>query len=297
MTTTGFVGLGIIGGALSTSLLAAGHQVVGFDVDERRVAEHVGRGGASAAGISEVGERCDVVFIAVASTGLLPAIASDLAACRRPELVVVDIGTLPLAEKLRAHATLADVGTVLLDCTISGTGAQARAKDLVFMASGDTGTIARLRPLLLDMGRVVYDVGPFGNGIRMKLIANHLVAVHNVAAAEALLLAERAGLDLAQVLEVVGSGAGTSRMFEVRGPMIAERSYSEPTAKVSMFLKDITLIAELAADVGAPTPLFDVAARLYEATMAAGLGDHDAAAVHAVLEELDTATACRGDDP
>lgn len=287
MTTVGFVGLGIIGSALSANLIDDGVAVVGFDVDESLGAALARRGGRRARDVGEVAVAADVVMVAVASTGVLPVVASEIAASGRTDLAVVDLGTLPLAEKLAARDILAAAGIPLLDCTISGTGAQAVARDLVFMASGDAATVAEVTPLLMTLGRAVHDVGEFGNGIRMKLVANHLVAAHTAAAAEALLLAERAGLDLAQVLEVVGAGAGTSRMFEVRGPMIAGRSYgTDVTARVSLFRKDLRLITEFADAVGAVTPLLDTTRSLYEAAAEQGLSDQDAAAVHAVLERL-----------
>lgn len=287
MTTVGFVGLGIIGSALSANLIDDGVAVVGFDVDESLGAALARRGGRRARDVGEVAVAADVVMVAVASTGVLPVVASEIAASGRTDLAVVDLGTLPLAEKLAARDILAAAGIPLLDCTISGTGAQAVARDLVFMASGDAATVAEVTPLLMTLGREVHDVGEFGNGIRMKLVANHLVAAHTAAAAEALLLAERAGLDLAQVLEVVGAGAGTSRMFEVRGPMIAGRSYgTDVTARVSLFRKDLRLITEFADAVGAVTPLLDTTRSLYEAAAEQGLSDQDAAAVHAVLERL-----------
>ena len=281
----GFIGLGIIGTALSTNLLADGYEVIGFDVDPARIAEHVDRGGRPARDVAGVAADADVIFVAVATTNVLAGVAGELAAApRNDDAVVVDLGTLPLAEKVEARDILGAADVTLLDCTISGTGAQAAARDLVFMASGDPDTIERIQPLLAELGREVYDVGAFGNGIKMKFIANHLVAVHNTAAAEALVLAERSGLDLDQVLDVIGSGAGSSRMFEVRGPMIAHRAYQDPTARVSLFAKDIALIAQHAGDVDSPTPLFDVTAQLYRAAVDGGLGDYDAAAVVEAIE-------------
>src|SRR5207248_4474300 len=113
---------------------------------------------------------------------------------------------------------LAEAGHTALDCPISGTGAQAKGKDIVVYASGDRAAIARLEPAFLGFARKVYDLGAYGNGSKMKFVANHLVAIHNVAAAEAMVLAMKAGLDPHRVVEVVGSGAGTSRVFELRAP-------------------------------------------------------------------------------
>jgi 3-hydroxyisobutyrate dehydrogenase-like beta-hydroxyacid dehydrogenase len=136
------------------------------------------------------------------------------------------------------------------------------------------------------MTRAHYDVGEFGNGSKVKLVANLLVAVHNVAAAEALLLAERAGLDLGTVLAAVSDGAGTSRMFEVRGPQMVTADYADATMRVSVFGKDLQIVAAFAREYGSPVPLFSVASVFYQAALAQGRGEQDTASVHAVLRQL-----------
>jgi 3-hydroxyisobutyrate dehydrogenase-like beta-hydroxyacid dehydrogenase len=120
----------------------------------------------------------------------------------------------------------------------------------------------------------------------MKFIANLLVAIHNVAAAEALVLGMKSGLDPAQVLKVISNGAGTSRMLEVRGPMMVKGDYSEATMKVAVWQKDMKIIGEYARSIDCPTPLFLASAPFYTAAMAMGRGDEDTGSVCAVLEEM-----------
>ena len=112
---------------------------------------------------------------------------------------------------------------MLLDCPISGTGAQARAGDVVVYASGPRKRLSRRRAGPGGFARAHHYVGPFGAGSKMKFVANLLVAIHNVAAAEALVLAMKAGLDPAMTLKIVADGAGGSRMLQVRGPMMVGR--------------------------------------------------------------------------
>jgi 3-hydroxyisobutyrate dehydrogenase-like beta-hydroxyacid dehydrogenase len=120
----------------------------------------------------------------------------------------------------------------------------------------------------------------------MKFVANHLVAIHNVAAAEAMVLAMKAGLDPEQTVEVVASGAGTSRVFELRAPMMAANNYLPATMRSTTWKKDLAVIGEFASDVGCPTPLFGLAATLHAATLAMGHGAEDSAAVCAALETM-----------
>ena len=167
---------------------------------------------------------------------------------------------------------------------VPATGAQATVKDLVVYASGDSAAIRRLEPAFLGFARKVFDLGAYGNGSKMKFVANHLVAIHNVAAAEAMVLAMKAGLDPRQTVEVVASGAGTSRVFELRAPMMAANNYLPATMRSTTWKKDLTVIGEFASDLACPTPLLGLATALHAATLAMGHGEEDSAAVCAALE-------------
>src|SRR5260370_565010 len=144
--------------------------------------------------------------------------------------------------KSRGHAPLAAQGKILLDCPVSGTGAQAANKDLVVFASGDKAAFERCREVLAGMSRAQKYVGAFGNGSRMKFIANHLVTIHNLASAEAFVLGEMAGLDPALAFAVIGDSAGSSRMFQIRGPMIVSSQYNEPSETMKPHLEDLDIL-------------------------------------------------------
>ena len=282
----GFIGLGVMGSALSTHLLAAGWQVAGYDIEQGALAAHQERGGTAVASCAEVARHAEVIVTSLPAAQALRDVVQELGGSPRPGTVVIETSTLPVPVKEQARDSLAERAAVLLDCPLSGTGGQARSKDVVAYLSGPDDAKARALPVLRAMTRGVHDVGAFGNGSAVKFIANLLVAVHNTAAAEALVLAERAGLDLATVLEAVADGAGTSRMFEVRGPAMAAADYSGPGVRTSVFGKDLEIIAGFARDVGSPTPLFALASALYTAALAQGRADEDAACVHAVLRAM-----------
>jgi 3-hydroxyisobutyrate dehydrogenase/glyoxylate/succinic semialdehyde reductase len=212
-------------------------------------------------------------------------VARDIAGSGEQPRIVAELSTLTIADKLRFEDTLKQAGHVALDCPLSGTGVQAKTRDLVVYASGDSAAIARCMALFADFAKQSADLGRFGNGSRMKFVANHLVAIHNVATAEAMVLAERAGLDPQKVVEMVGPGAGGSRMFQMRAPMMVERVYEPATMKVSTWKKDMAIIAEFADDVGCATPLFTLTQPVYTEAMSMGLGDQDTAAVFEVLKK------------
>ena len=208
-----------------------------------------------------------------------------IAAGVRPR-VVVEASTFTIGDKLKAERALRKAGHVLLDCPVSGTGAQARVKDLVIYASGDSKAIRRLRPLFAGFARAAYDLGAFGNGSRMKFVANLLVAINNVASAEAMVLGLKAGLDPKTVFEMVASGAGNSRVFELRAPMMVKDRYDDATMKISVWQKDMAVIGEFARELGCPTPMFDATVPVYDEAMKSGHGEQDTAAVCAVLETM-----------
>jgi len=207
-----------------------------------------------------------------------------LLAAQRDGLVLIEASTLPIADKERIAAAAPRL--TMLDCPLSGTGAQAVTKDLLVYASGDSAAIARCRPVFDGFARATHDLGAFGNGSKMKFVANLLVAIHNVAAAEAFVLGMKAGLDPEAIYRVIGDGAGGSRMFTVRGPQMVADNYEPATMKVGIWQKDMKIISEFATALDCPTPLLNASAPIYTAAMAQGRGEQDTAAVCAVLAEM-----------
>ncbi len=285
----GVVGLGIMGSAMAGHLVAAGFDVSGYDIVSDKIEQLVATGGMASASPADVAQRSDVVITSLATVSAVADVVGGdegLTTGAHPGLVVVDTNTMPLEVKERARAQLQDAGVPMLDATLSGTGAQAARRDLVVYASGDREPFERALPALEAVSRSVRYVGEFGAGSKMKFVANLLVAIHNVAAAEAFVLGRQAGLDAQLLFDVIRDGAGTSRMFEVRGPMMVAGSYDDASARMELFLKDVDIIGGFARSVGAPLPLFSATLPLYSASMAQGRADQDPAAVHAVLESL-----------
>ena len=283
--TVGIVGLGIMGGAIARNLVDRGWRVVGFDTDATRRTELAGANVTIAGDVGQVAHEAPIIMTSLPNPAAVEDVAQAIADSGQPPRIVVELSTLTLADKLRFEDILKKAGHIALDCPLSGTGAQAKNRDLVVYASGDSASIARCAELFSDFAKQSADLGAFGNGSRMKFVANHLVAIHNVATAEAMILAERAGLDPKLVVDMVGPGAGGSRMFQMRAPMMVEGVYEPATMKVSTWKKDMAIIAEFADDVGCATPLFTLTQPVYTEAMAMGLGDQDTAAVFEVLKK------------
>lgn len=284
--TIGMIGLGIMGSAMSANLMRHGYVVVGSDVVAARRRAHTRAGGRIARTARDVGDAADIVICSLPSAEALLAVAEELASATRSRRIVIETSTLPIAVKQEARRALAGSPTILLDCPLSGTGSQARRGDLAVYASGPRAAYRVVEPVMKAFARAPYYVGPFGAGSKTKFVANLLVAIHNVAAAEAMVLAMKAGLDPALTLKVIADGGGSSRMLQVRGPMMVRGDYSDAMIRLSVWAKDMMVIGDFARQVGCPTPLFSATAPIYAAAAATRPDTEDTGAVCAVLEQM-----------
>ncbi len=278
------VGLGIMGSAMAANLVRGGFDVVGYDPVPACRARLRRNGGQVARDVEALAASVDIVITSLPSAKVLADVAGQIASARNPRRIVIETSTLPIADKEAARKRLAKSKATLLDCPLSGTGAQARTKDLVVYASGPRTAIGKCIKVFEGFARGHYDLGRFGNGSKMKFAANLLVAIHNISAAEAVILARKSGLDAALAVKVLSDGAGASRMLQVRGPMMAKRSYRDATMKVEVWQKDMRIIGDFLKKLGSPAPLFTASAAVYDAAMRQGLAKSDTAAVCAVLE-------------
>jgi 3-hydroxyisobutyrate dehydrogenase-like beta-hydroxyacid dehydrogenase len=280
----GLIGLGIMGGAMASNLLRAGHRVTGFDIDVAKTEALAELGLIALPSPTDVAASSEIIILSLPSAEALHTVTKELAGSVFPGLLALETGTLPLAAKEEARDALEESGVELMDVPLSGTGLQADEATLVVFASGSRKGFERARPVFDAIGRSSHFLGDFGNGSKMKFIANLLVAVHNLATAEAHALGIASGMDPAAVQRVMEDGVGSSKIFEIRGPMMVADQYV-PAARLDLILKDANLISEYARSVGAPTPLLEAALHVYEDASAAGLGDLDAAALCRYLEQ------------
>ena len=285
----GIVGVGVMGGAMTRNLLTAGFSVTITDVRDEVVEPLVALGAVAAGSPAAVADASDVVLLSLPTVGALDTVVAGdggLVGTANTEVVCVEMGTLPLDAKQRAFDALAAVGIRLMDVPVSGTGLQAADATLVVFASGDAAAFKIAEPVFGGIGRSTYYLGDFGSGSKMKYIANLLVAVHNLATAEAHALGIAAGMDPATVQQVMSDGVGASKILDIRGPMMVADDYQPPSARLDIILKDALIIKAFADQHGAPTPLLDATLPVYEASKADGLGGEDAAALLRHLETL-----------
>lgn len=277
-----------MGGAFAKHLLAAGFSVTGFDVERRRRDALVRLGGHGAASCAAAA-ACPVLITSLPSVAACESAffgRNGIVSGARRGTIAIEASTLPLEIKLDLRKRCARHGIILLDCPVSGTGAQAAAKDISVYASGEARAVRRCAAVFEGYARSWHDCGAFGNGSKLKFVANLLVTIHNVSAAEAVVMGLKSGLDPKLLYKVVRDGAGTSRIFEVRAPLMIADEYSNATMKMDVYQKDIDIIGDYAARLRCPTPLFEASKAYYAAALAQGRAQQDTAAVCAVLKSM-----------
>lgn len=282
--TIGIVGLGLLGHAVASRLIAAKYPVVGYDVVPDKVRALTMLGGRAAASIDEVDKSADAVCFVLPS---LASVEETILGLKddgaRPGRAVIQMSTIsPALSGTLARETTAR-GRRFLDCPISGTSAQVARGDGIVLVGADRTDFERWRPMLESVLPKACYVGAPGQATLLKLVANLLVGLHSLAAAEALSMARRGGLDPGLALEILKSSAANSKMLEVRGPLIVREEFPAQM-KLELFMKDLHLIQDAARAAGAPLPLTDVAERLYASMSAAGHGGEDLSVVVKALQ-------------
>ena len=289
----GVIGLGIMGGAMAEVLCAAGYKVCGYDPAPGARRRLKRAGGTPLASAAAVARNSAVVIVSLATVRALDAVSSEIAAAAFPKKtasrkpLVVETSTLPIADKVRAAKLLAGAGMRTLDCPISGTAVRMKEGAWTIFVSGDAAAARKVKDIFAEFTRNAPYVGAFGNGMRMKFIANHMVAIYNVAVAESITFARKMGLDAQQVWNlfaaspVIGNG-----VFKLRGKFMVERKYLPATMKVEVWQKDMQVIGDMAKAVDCPTPLFAACGPIFNAAMAQGFSRHDTASVCEVLDAM-----------
>lgn len=275
-----FFGLGSMGLGMATSLVRAGHTVRGYDPDPARVALFCAQGG-SALGQDDT-PKADALVSAVLNADQTQAVLfgpQGNAGRLRSGGVIVSCATVSPAFATRMETEAAAQGLSYLDAPISGGAIKAAEGRLSIMASGTADAFATAAPVLEAMAETVHHLGDHaGPGSAMKAVNQLLAGVHIAAMGEALAFGASQGLDPAQVVKVVSVSAGTSWMFENRGPHVVDGDYT-PRSKVDIWLKDLGIVGDIADASGLPVPISANALAQFRAASAAGLGDEDDAAI------------------
>jgi putative dehydrogenase len=278
--TVGIVGIGAMGAPIAGHLAKAGHRLVGYDIDPQHAAALTGVGGKLAESPGAVVATADVTLLLLPSPKALEDVVQDIVARAPKGALVLECGTFQIADKERARDALAASGVSLMDCPLSGTAAQVAEGHVSMFASGERSDYERALPVIQAFTQRSDFVGPFGNGMRMKLVANTLVCTNTAAAAEALAFAQRLGLDISLTHDVLSaSPAASSTMLKHRGALMVSGRYEPAGGALQILVKDAGIIADAAKATGADMPLFLESKARYEKAIEKGK-TRDAAAIY-----------------
>jgi 3-hydroxyisobutyrate dehydrogenase-like beta-hydroxyacid dehydrogenase len=284
----GFVGLGVMGGGITKRLLAAGHDVVGYNRTREKAQWLVDLGLRLEDTPRQVAENADVVFSMVTNTKALDAITDGpdgILAGLRPGTIYVD-STTGTPEGSRALAErVAETGAVMLDAPVSGSVSTLEEGKLSIMVGGDEDAFAQVEPILRDIGPTVTRIGDNGQALLMKIAINLSLHVQMVAFSEGVLLAEKDGIPREVAVEAMLNSVIASPMIKYRGPMILEQP-EEAWFNVNMMQKDMNLALEAGRKLDVPMPTTAISNELLTAARGMGLEEYDFAIVFEVLAQM-----------
>ena len=285
----GFIGLGKMGTPLTRNLMADGHDVCGFDVDEKRMEQLREAGGTPCANAREVAERSDVVFTMLLKPEHIEMNTigpEGIASAGKEGLILIEMSTMNptwsagLAKKLEAR------GVEMVDAPVSGTVPHVESRTLAYMVGGKKEIFDRIRPIIEPLGKSVLYTGPNGAGCSMKLVTNLITNAGVAVLAEGLLLGERSGLSHDTIMDCLRSGAVAGALLEIKGEKILKRDFT-PHGSIGIYVKDLGLCVDLAKEKGFDAFMTQAGLDMFRRAENAGWREDDCARVVEVYEGKD----------
>ena len=286
MKTIGSIGLGAMGGSYAKFLIEDNFTVYGVDPDTQNAEIFTSLGGVLLNNISDLINKSDLIILSLPTVPIFKEVINEIeinGKSNEPK-ILIDMNTISLDDKIETKNKLEKLNISMVDAPVSGTGAQAKVKDIVVMSSGDKTIVDECDDIFRSFSKQNIYVGDFGNGIKFKILANLLVTVHNTVTAEALLLGQKVGLEEKMIYEVLNAGAATSVMLDKRMPLMINKNYEPATASMRIFLKDIDVITDYLKSNNISSPTFEAAANLYNQSKENIPITYDTAAIYEQLK-------------
>ena len=286
MKTIGSIGLGAMGGSYAKFLIEDNYTVYGVDPDTQNAEIFTSLGGLLLNNISELVDKSNVIILSLPTVPIFKEVINEIEVNGRSNesKILIDMNTISLDDKIETKKKLEKLNISMVDAPVSGTGAQAKVKDIVVMSSGDKAIVDKCDDIFRSFSKQNIYVGDFGNGIKFKILANLLVTVHNTVTAEALLLGQKAGLEEKMIYQVLNAGAATSVMLDKRMPLMINKNYEPATASMRIFLKDIDVITGYLKSNNLSSPTFEAAANIYNQSKENIPITYDTAAIYEQLK-------------
>jgi 2-hydroxy-3-oxopropionate reductase len=284
----GFVGLGLMGAALSTNLRAAGCRVRGYDINPDRVQDFVATGGTAATSPADAATKADIVMTSLMSSDIVRAVLMGehgVLETMRPDSVVIDLSTVHPSASISLAQELRERGIWMLDAPVSGSSTQTRLRENVLLVGGEAAIFERCRPTFRAICRNAHHMGPSGAGARTKLVVNMVLGLNRLVLAEGLMFGLRQNIDGMRLLEVLRDCPSYSRAIDMTGERMVTGRF-DPESTLSQHRKDVELMLEIGHSIGLPLFLSNFHHEILIAGEAAGYGKSDTAALIAILHRF-----------
>ena len=275
----GVLGLGLMGEMFVRHLLAEGWVVSGYDPEATARDAVAELGGDVFDSVGEALAGVELVLLSLPNSIVMLEVCEQIMTSEASALLVIDTTTGDPNDSVLAASRLAEAGHGYVDATVSGNAAQFAERDVIFMVGGEPGDVERAGQVLRALGRHVYALGGVSAGSRAKLVVNHVLSINRTAVAEGLTVAEKAGLDLDSMLELLRDSAAYSRAMDIWGDRMVNGDHDPPASRMRQSHKDSRLINDHAEQIGASHDVVNVVRQLYALAEASGLSDADNSAM------------------
>ena len=284
----GFIGLGVMGKAMATRIARDGYPLTVFDIQKEPLAEMEKLGARIAGSAGEVGRDSDTVIVMVRDYQQVKDVVfppGGVLSGMRQGTALIITSTITPQDVIEAESVARERGVSVIDSPVSGGRARAEDASLALMVGGDDAVVKENEDILKAMGSNVFHVGKVGQGQAMKIINQILVSANIASVAEAMVMAEKLGINLQTMYDVITRSAGTSEVLQMMGPSMLAKDYT-PRATVDIFVKDTGILMDTVRALDISLPVFSAVYQVYRMARARGLGPKDATSVLQLIEEF-----------
>jgi len=288
-TTIGFVGLGLMGSGMARNLIEAGFRVIGYDLDPQKVAAFTAAGGQKSENPEAMAAQVDVIMLSLPNSHVVNDVVQQtlkLNKTGRKNLILIDTTTADPGMSKSLASQLQDKEIAMLDATVSGTPKMCAEKSITFLVGGDEAVFQQCNAIFAALADQSFYLGPNGSGALMKLIVNLVLGLNRMVLAEGLALGKRAGVDSAQMLNVLKNSAAYSKAMDMKGHRMTTADFLPAEGKLAFHLKDVRLMLDLGRHLDFPLPLTSLHAQALTSLITKGRGDWDNAAIMAFYDDL-----------
>ena len=280
-----YIGLGNLGGHLAMSLVRNGFETVVYDRNPALAERHVEAGATLASSAAEAASNADVIMTCLPSPAVSEAVLKEILSVARRDMIWIENSTLGRDDVLRLGEKAQAAGLRVLEAPVTGGVHLAAQGNITVLAGGDPALFTSMHPILAAIGNQIFHMGPLGSAAIIKVITNMLAFIHLKADAEALMLAKRGGLDLAQAWHAIKASSGNSFVHETEGALILNGSY-DIAFNIDLALKDLGFAMQFGREFGVPLELAGATQQTYVAAKAAYGGHAESPMIAKLLEDL-----------